>query len=163
MNKPVWPMADPTIPLVKLQEAIDSGSYIVPSDLDEGYMKLYDITPSGRRYSYVKVINNEVQAVAIFGEDDPINGIDCYDIGYAVKDKHRGQGLSIEAVNKGVEDLKQILRQTSTKQFYLAALVAITNTPSLKVAEKLFLSTGVPAIDTESGTRSLFFKKLISI
>lgn len=166
MNKPVRPMADPMIPLVQLQDAIDSGSYVVPSDAldDEGYMKLYDQQPSGQRYSYVKLVNNEAQALAILGEEDPINGIECFSVGYAVSEKHRGSNLSIEAVKKGLEDLKRILRQTTTiKHFYLEALVATTNIPSIKIAKKIFMNSGLKMIDAESGTESYFFHRLISI
>lgn len=164
MNKTVKPMADPIIPLLDMQRALNNGEFIVPSELDEGYLPMYDEVPSGKRYSYAKIVNNEVQVVAILGAEDPINGIACFSLGYAVSEKHRGRKLSIEAVNKGLEDLKRILNlTTSIKQFYLEALVATTNTPSIKIAEKLFSSIGIPMDDTESGTPSRFFHKLINI
>lgn len=164
MNESVRPMADPIIPLLEMQRALNNGEFVVPSGLDEGYLPMYDEVPSGRRYSYAKIVNNEVQVIAILGEEDPINGVECYSVGYAVSEKHRGRNLSIEAVSKGLDDLKRILSQTtSIKQFYLEALVATTNTPSLKIAEKLFSSPGIPMLDTESGTPSLFFHKLINI
>lgn len=157
------PMADPMIPLLEMQRALNTGEFITPHELDNGYMKMYDEVPSGKRYSYAKIVNNEVQTVAIFGIDDPINDIECYDIGYAVNEKHRGHGLSIEAINKGLEDLKRILSQKPIRHFYLSTLVAITNIPSLKIAEKVFSCSGIPTIDTQSGTPSLFFHKLINV
>lgn len=163
-NEPVRPMADPIIPLIEMQKALNNGQFIVPSNLDQGYLSMYDEVPSGKRFSYAKIVNNEVQVIAIFGEEDPIRGIDCYSVGYAVSEKHRGQNLSIEAVNKGLEDLKRILSQTtSISQIYLEALIATTNIPSLKIAKKIFSTTGIPMLDTESGIPSLFFHKLINI
>lgn len=164
MSEPVRPMADPIIPLHEMQKALDNGEFIVPSDLEQGYLSMYDEVPSGKRYSYAKIVNNEVQVVAILGEEDRLNGIECYSVGYAVNEKHRGRNLSIEAVNRGLQDLIRILKHTTTiKRFYLEALVATTNFSSIKIAEKLFSSNGELTVDTESGTRSLFFHKLINI
>ena len=164
MSELARPMANPIIPLLLLQEAISAGEFIVPLELNDDYLLMYDEVPSGKRYSYAKIINNEVQVVAILGEEDPVNGIKCYSVGYAVSEKYRGQNLSIDAVHKGVDDLKRQLRQTTTiKNFYLEALVATTNSSSIRIAEKIFLTSGTPMIDTESGTKSLFFHKLFNV
>jgi len=157
-------MADPMVALLKFQQALNDGIAIIdPNELDEGYLKMYDELPSGKRYSYAKVVDREVQTVSIFGYEDPFRGVDRFSVGYAVKENHRGRRLSIEAVNKGIEDLKDKLRPTGKKSFYVEALVDKKNSPSIRIAQQLFPGTGVASVDSETGTPSLLFYKLIAI
>lgn len=150
------------IALLKLQEAISAGDPIDPRDLDDGYAKLYDEPNGGKRYSFQKIINGEVQALAIFGFEGSVEGLSCYSVGYAVKENHRGRGLAVEAVNKGIEELKSKFSQTGMKSFFLEALIAEKNIHSIRVAEKLFPSPGIKAVDCYSGTPSLYFRRLVA-
>lgn len=94
-------MADPMIALLSFQKEIDSGRHIGPHDLKDNYLELFDEFPGGgKRYSNLKIVGAEVQALSIFGLEDPINNIVCYSVGYAVSEIHRKRGLAIEAVNK---------------------------------------------------------------
>ncbi|MGZ3745075.1 MAG: GNAT family N-acetyltransferase [Pseudobdellovibrionaceae bacterium] len=156
-------MADPMIALLSLQKVLNSGPPVDPRELDEGYAKMYDEPNGGKRYSYAKIIEGEVQAVSIFGLEDPIDGVDCYSVGHAVNENHRGRGLAVEAVDKGVEELKNKFRQTSMGRFYLEAVIDVTNIHSIKVAEKLFSDSPEKIIEKYSGKPALHFKKLIAL
>jgi RimJ/RimL family protein N-acetyltransferase len=156
-------MADPMIALLGLQQALSSSPPVDPADLDEGYIKMYDEPNGGKRYSYAKIIDGEVQAVSIFGLEDPIGGVDCYNVGYAVNENHRGCGLAIEAVNKGIEDLKKRFSLTKMERFYVEAVIDATNSYSIEVAEKLFPGPGEAIMEKYTGSRALQFKRLIVI
>lgn len=98
-----------------------------------------------------------------FGLEDPINGVVCYNVGYAVNEGHRGRGLAVEAVNIGIANLKNELSRTGLKIFYLEAVIDLMNIHSVRVAEKLFASSGVAMNERDTGTPALYFKKLIAI
>ena len=156
-------MADPIIVLCKLQEKINAGAPVDPRSLDEGYVKLSDEPNGGQRYSYAKIIDGEVQALSIFGLADPIEGVTCFNVGYAVKESHRGRGLALEAVNKGLKDLKEKFSRTDMRSFFVEAVIDKTNAHSIKVAGQLFPGTGVATKDHCTGTPALYFKRLIVI
>lgn len=86
-------IADPMIALRSVQDNLNNGLSVDPRELDEGYLKMYDEPNGGKRYSYLKIIDGIVQALAIFGLESPIDGVECYSVGYAVNEKYRRRGL----------------------------------------------------------------------
>ncbi len=156
-------MPDPMNVLRSLQQAVTAAD---PTDYPpdgEGYVIMRDEKNVGRRFDFAKIIIGEVQAIAIFGLEEPVNGVTAYTIAYAVKENHRRRGLAVEAVNKGIKEMKTFLGRTSASVFYMEAVIDKTNIPSLKVAAKLFSKPGVAMNDAYTGTPSLFFARLITI
>lgn len=157
-------MPDPTNILLSLQQALDNGMPVVPGELEAGYKMFYDEPfVGGKRYSFAKIINREVQAISIFGLEDPIDEVVCYNVGYAVTKNYRGQGLAFEAVNQGIEKLKYELGQTGLIRFYVEAVIDLMNKPSINVAEKIFSNKGLEMNERDTGTPSLYFKRIIII
>ena len=156
-------MANPMVVLLSLQQSLNDGMPIDPTDLDaNSYLTFYDEQPSGSRFSYAKVVDRQAQALSIFGVEERVANLDCFSVGYAVAEEHRGRGLSVEAVNKGLADLKRKFGR-KMESFYLEAMIDVTNAPSLKTAEKIFSVPGVKTTDDESGTPALYFRKLIQV
>lgn len=155
-------MADPMEALLDFQRALDNETLF--NSQDNSYLMFYDEPfEGGRRFSFSKISKKEIQVLSIFGLEDPINEITCYNVGYAVSENHRGKGLALEAVLTGIESLKKKLKEEGLKIFYLEAIVGITNKHSINVAEKIFSSKGIAMPDRESGTPALYFKKIIQI
>lgn len=154
-------MANPMDALRMLQKLVDSGPPIDSSSLDEGYLKMYDEPDGRKRFSYAKIIDGEIQVLVTFGQEEPYRGVPRYSVNYAVNESHRGRGLAVEAVNKGIEELKKEFSQIKMKGFYIEAIIDVTNTHSIKVAKTLFPRPGVETEDSGSGTPSLLFFKLI--
>lgn len=157
-------MPDPTILITSLQEALDSGMSLIPSDFNADYTMFYD-EPfiGGRRYTFAKIVNREVQAMAIFGLEDPLNGVTCYNLGYAVKKSYQGLGLAVEASKLGIEKLKYEFRSDGIKKFYIEAVIDIKNSHSINVANKLFSSPGCPIKERETEIPCFHYKELIII
>lgn len=156
-------MADPMIALLKFQQAMENGPPLDPRKLEGSYLKMYDEPNGGKRYSYAKIVDGDVQAVSIFGLVDPVDGVGCYSIGYAVNKPYRGRGLAVEAVNKGIQDLKKRFSLTNIERFYIEAVIDITNSHSIRIAEQLFYSPGVSIQELESGQPALLFRRLIIV
>lgn len=156
-------MANPMDALLEIQKALNSKTPFDVSELDGGYKTWFNEVSNGKKHTFAKIINGEIQALAIFGLVNPVNGIECWSLGYAVSEKYRRRGLAVEAVTKGIEELKKIFSRTSLESFYIEGVIDIENNPSIKLAEKIFSSTGRKIIDEESGRRALLFEKLIVI
>lgn len=157
-------MADPMIALREIQQALNNNIPFAHRNLSDGYLTMSKEFPNGgKTYSYAKIIDLEIQVLAIFGLEDPIDGVDCYSVGYAVKENHRRRGLGVEAVNKGIEELKIEFSRTKMKSFYVEAVIDKMNTSSIKVAEKLFPGSGIAIIERYTNTPAFQFKRLIEI
>ncbi len=155
-------IADPMNGLRNFQRELDNGTQMEFRELNKSYFARFDEFPEGgKRYSYLKIMNGEIQAISMFGLVEPIKGVDCYSIGYAVNENYRRRGLALESVNLGLADLAVILGQMKMKKFYLEAVVDVDNMPSLILAKKLFSSLGLPTKDYPTGKPALYFKKLI--
>lgn len=154
-------MANPMIVLLSFQDSLRQGGLVDPGDLVQGYLSLCDHQPRGPRITYVKIENGEAEALAIFGAEDPIKGLQCFSVGYAVCTGHRGKGLALEAVEYGIGNLIRLHQAARLDGFYVEAVIAQTNIPSLNVARKIFSNQGQATVDAESGTPALFFQKYI--
>ncbi|MBK9293427.1 MAG: hypothetical protein IPM57_03135 [Oligoflexia bacterium] len=152
---------DPMEGLRSFQQMLDTGIHL--KNLGTDYLGGYDEAPGRKRYSFAKVVDGEVQSLATFGQEDPINGVENYSINYSVSEKYRGRGLAVEVANKGIEELAKIYRETNTKSFRVDAIIDLMNTHSIKVAKKLFPGPGIKTKDHFTGIPSLYFVKLIVI
>ena len=156
-------MANPMDALRSYQKALETGMPFYPEEFDGAYLKRNGQVNGAIRFDYVKIIDGKVQALAMFAQDDPFKGVDRYCVAYAVSEAQRGQGLAVEAVNKGFEDLTKKFSEAKITGFYIEAMIDATNIHSIRVAKQLFPSPGVPTTDSETGTQSLLFFRLIAI
>ena len=153
-------MANPMDALHDFQRALNAGMSV--NHLDAGYIERLDDIASGRRFCYAKVVAGEVHVLVTFGSEDQIKGVDCYSVNYAVGEKHRGRGLAVEAVNKGIEEIKKHYRRAKINKFYVDAIADVRNVHSIEVAKKIFPKPGIAARDLFSGTPSRYFLQLYS-
>jgi RimJ/RimL family protein N-acetyltransferase len=152
-------MADPMIALREIQQGLSNGLSLEEFKLSDDYFTWNkDFPDGGKTYSYVKIVDQVIQTLSIFVVEEPHKGINRYSVGYAVNENYRGRKLAVEAVNKGIEDLKIKFG----KNFYLEALIDEKNTHSINVAKQLFTHSA-PSKDEETGTPALLFYKLIVI
>ena len=156
-------MANPIGILIDLEEKLRRGMPADFCELDMNYKMFFDEFPGGKRYIYARVVEGEVQAISIFGLEDPFKGIERYSVGYAVRENCRGRGLSVEAVNKGIAELSLVLKRMRIGRFYVEAQIDEKNIPSIKIAERLFPQPPFPFIDYETGNPAKCFHKLITI
>lgn len=155
-------MANPMEALVSYQQALDAGIQIDPDEMDGDYLMRAGEVAGAKRFDFVKIVNRKVQALAMFVEDEPYKGVARFSLAYAVSENHRGRGLAVEAINRGVEDFKSKFSQAAVKSFFVEALIDQNNTPSIKVAKQVLPGPGVEKPDEETGTPALLFYKRFS-
>ncbi len=157
-------MADPMDALRSMQQALIDGTPLYLLKLEGEYQWRFDQYPDGTgRYLFAKIVNGNPLALAIFALDKPIDGIECYSLGYAVNENFRRRGLALEAFQTGINELKKQLSRTELKKFYVEAVIDVTNEASIRFAEKLFAQRGQKILEEESGRPALHFKRLVSI
>lgn len=154
---------NPMWALVDLQQAIDRGEDLRFTELANNFKFRYDDVPGADRFLLAKIVDGEVQSIATFGIMDPIKGVISYSVNYAVSEKHRRRGLAAELFYLGIEVMINRFRHTQLRWFYVEAIIDVANTPSIKLAEKLFSTQGTEIEDEDSGLPVLHFLKLVKI
>ena len=108
-------------------------------------------TPNGEiRVTFVRLEGKTVTALVSFSEGEPIDGIHCYNIGYAVAEAYRNQGRAKEIVTAAITELKG-----NGHAFYVDAVVAADNIASQRVAEQVISDAPVAMTDGISSLPAL--------
>lgn len=132
-------MTDPHDGLLSFQEALRGGRIApIACELHPDLYVLKDFCMEGARLTYALIEMGLVKATAVYVVSQPIEGIQCFAIGYAVAKPFRNQGLANVVLEKSVTELRHGLRKKLHK-FYVEAIVGVSNIPSQRVAER-FLS-----------------------
>jgi len=156
-------MVDPMKALVQLQEALDSHRVLpVRCELHPDLQVIFDQPLGGLRITYAHIESEKVISVSVFALADPIDGVPCFNIGYAVIEDMRQRGLATDVVSKGIEELTNGFRRNGTEKFYIEAVVSDSNTPSNRLARKLLSNSPVPCTDVHSGEPALQYVRLMS-
>jgi hypothetical protein len=156
-------MTNPMDALNKLQDALDGE--VVQLEKGNLYPELGVImdqpTADTRRLTFANVQGGRVLAIAMFVIVQPVRGVACYHLGYAVIEPLWNQGLGTDIVKKAMAELLALLKGNGAWQFYIEAVVGIENDSSNKLARRL-ISNGPQSIrDLVSGQPALHYLTLI--
>ena len=145
-------MTDPMNALAGLQDALDASQVRLTACALYPELGVFLDQPNGKsRFTYALVNHGIVVAVALFAVAEPIKGLPCYNIGYAVTNSQRGLGIGSEVLRKAIEELAHGLSRTPMKAFYLEAVVSVDNEPSNRIATKTISDSPVAGTDCFSG------------
>lgn len=145
-------MTDPMVALRYLQIALDSKELHLQPCALHPEIGLHVDHPDGKaRFTYALMVAKKVQAVALFAHAEPIDGLPCFNIGYAVLEELRGNGLASKILTQAIDELQNGLARTPIKTFYIEAIVSTRNEPSNAIATKVVSTTRVAGTDAFSG------------
>jgi len=132
-------MTDPMNALLSFQQEFPAlKPKLKPTRLDPN-LYLHVAAPNGEiRVTFVRLEGKTVTALVSFAEGEPIDGIHCYNIGYAVAEAYRNQGRAKEIVTAAIKELKG-----NGEAFYVNAIVAADNIASQRVAAQVVSETPV--------------------
>ena len=155
-------MVDPMDALVKLQEAVNARWVVLrPGDIYP-YLGVWMDEPAGKtRLTYARVTGRKVEAVAMFCHNGHIEGVPCFQTGYAVIEPMRQKRFASDLVSRGIEEMRNGLGKHGAKRFYVEAVVGLTNTASNKLARHLLSDTPETITDDFSGQPALRYVKLV--
>lgn len=153
-------MTDPINALVSFQKDVRRGLPVQPTESYKNTFVVRD-EPNGRvRYTYLKIEHGRVKALAMFVAVAPIEGLPCFQVGYAVPETYRNRGWASDILAQGVEELKKGFGRHGHGDFYIEAIVGLSNLSSQAVAAKVF-GNPQPTTDCFSGEPALAYKRRI--
>lgn len=153
-------MVDMSAAMESFQGALDQ-KIISPirGELDHDLHVLQDIAGGLVRMTYVYIANSRVTAFASIAQCDPIDGMPCFQIGYAVAEDHRGKGLAKKITAAAMEEFSNGITRNGAENYVIEAAVGINNEASLAVARAVIAETGTDATDHNTGQPIKLFHK----
>lgn len=158
-------MTDPSAALSVFQAQLDSGHLplqqcILASDL----FVLVDEPNGMLRFTYLRVQDGVTIAIIMLVLVDPIDETPCFQMGYAVQETYRGQGLAKKTIETAITELKNGLTraQPELSAFYIEAIVSADNEASQHVAASTISADPVSIIDAPSGKPALQYLRKIT-
>ena len=154
-------MTDPTNALQSLQEYLDSLE-VERCELDQDLYVVMERLTGTPRFTYFRLDGRTVTAMAMLAVGEPFPDGPCFELGYAVPEDRRGQGLAKSTVQAAIAELKNGLGRAISTPFYVHAVVGVDNVASQRVAEAAVSSTPKPITDAFSGLPALqYLKKIV--
>ncbi len=157
-------MADPMDGLKELQKAIDNGLDLLPCEIYSDISMIVDKPDNKPRLTYVKTdATGHIIAYCVYLFVDPIDGVICFSIGYAVPPKYRHEGLGSEIIKKSIDELKNGFKRQGRNEFYIEAVISADNHISQKLAQKLISTEFKKINDGYSGQPAYHYTKLVRL
>lgn len=145
-------ITDPMDALDGLQMALDGGIVtLTPCELHPELAVLLDQPTDKPRFTYALIEKKKVIAVALFVLIEPVQGVACFSIGYAVVESRRSKGFGSRTLKQAIDELRHGLSRNRVNEFYLEAIVSTENMPSNKLARRLISDSPELGTDCFSG------------
>lgn len=155
-------MVNPYDALVSYQQALND-KLINPDvcKLHTDLTVLFEDFGEEFRFTYALTEDGIVKGIVLFVRADPINGINCFSIGYAVTETFQNQGIAKEIIEKSIDELRNGFKDL-LPQFYVEAIISVNNEASKKLALKIISDSPKETIDEYSGSPAYQFVRLIN-
>lgn len=146
---------NPASALVGFEAAVNAGQ-IQPraSGLFADLVIYFDEAEGTPRRTYALRQGQAIRAVAVYFLEKNVAGYPCFDLGYAVAEAHRNQGLAHLIVEQSLAQLRHEIRG-QIEVFFVEAIVPSDNPASQKVAARALTEFSREIIDAESGASSV--------
>lgn len=156
-------MTDPSDSLTSFQQAFKDGEIqLQRGEIDQELFVHADRPQGEMRFTYVRLQHQTVTALAVAVLIEPIEGIQCFQFGYAVPEAYRGQGRAKNVVEAAIVEMKNGLARNNIAAFYVEAIVGAPNLPSQRVAAATISATPAEVTDSISGLPALQYLRKIA-
>jgi len=145
-------MVDPTNAMLSFREAAYAG-VIQPARgrIHNDCLVFFDMEHGFPRFSFARLIDDEITSVAIFAPAEPVEGRKCFQLGIATPEEYRRQGHARALVPMALDELKALLFKGGIKDFYVEAMIDVDNEASNRVALATLTKDREEGIDKPSG------------
>lgn len=144
-------MINPYDILIQFQDALSKGLITVQRcDSFPDLYYLIDDADGNLRITFAFIENHGlVKALAIYIQAENYDYTICYGIAYAVAENYRNEGVAKSIIKKSIVALQNMLPE-HINEFYVEAIVGISNIPSQRVAEEIFSKKPKKVVDAHS-------------
>lgn len=156
-------MVDPADAMTSFQGALIHREISVQQCALDNALWVYadEPLPGENRWSYVRLENEVVTAFVVYCIGEPVNGIPCLHIGYAVPPALQGKGRAQDIIKASIAELKHGLARRGVERFFVEAMVGEYNSASNAVAKAVLSSSPRACVDMASGEPALQYLKLV--
>lgn len=156
-------IVNPADALPSFQIALDRGElHLQQCEKDKDLFVCPDQTPNGIRLTYARIENGTATALAIYFNVDPLHGLPCFQVGWAVPEGYRQQGRATATVLASLAELEHgFSARGIIPSFYVEAVVGTDNIASQKVAAATLSDAPDKGDDKFSGEPVLHYVKKI--
>lgn len=155
-------MTDPYDALKSFQQAYLNGQIqLKRGDIDRELFVHVDHPTGTPRFTYVKLEGQTVTALVMLVVCEPLSGVPCFQVGYAVPAAYRGEGRAKNAVAAAIAELKQGLARNKISTFYMEGIVGADNEASKRVAAATISNAPAEVTDCFSGLPALQYLRKI--
>lgn len=139
---------DLALALADFNKAMSAGMVKTVPLVGNKNIRIHQDHPEGGtpRMTYAWMDGKVAAGIAVLVVAEPVGGILCIQLGYAVDEAHRGKGIGKQLVPAAVEDFQNGITKAGVKRFYLESTVDQSNLASLAVS-KLVLGMEPEASD----------------
>jgi GNAT superfamily N-acetyltransferase len=131
-------MTDPNNALVSFQDAYKRRLIALQrSRFNRDIFEHADDALGVPRITHARFASGIPIGIVIYCPVQPVGGIPCFAIGYAVDEKSRGQGIGTQLVKDSIEVVRQGFQSAGINDFYLEAIIGAQNGASNQIARKL--------------------------
>ncbi|WP_132537858.1 N-acetyltransferase [Rhizobium sp. PP-F2F-G48] len=133
-------LVNPADALPSFQSAFESGDIELQKCTKDENLFVHVDQPNGEmRLTYARVEAGKVTALVIYFVAEPMNGIPCFQAGWAVPEAYRNKGRAKQAVKSSLAELEHgFAKRGIIPEFYVEAVVGVDNIASKKVASTAF-------------------------
>jgi hypothetical protein len=157
-------MTDPTSSLTSFRDMFALGALPVQRGaLDPTLVVLVDAPTGTPRFTYARIEENEVTALAIFATVEPLDGVPCFQLGYAVLDGKRGHGRAARLIRAAIEEMRNGWRRAGVKSFFVEAIIDRNNAASNRVATSVIAVQPEAITDAFTGTPANRYLRLYEL
>jgi hypothetical protein len=155
-------MTDPSDALTSFQQALRDGLIEVHAGTIDPELYVHLDHPNGTpRFTYGRHKGDVITALVVLAMCEPIDGVPCFQIGYAVPEDYRSQGRAKSIVDAAIAELKHGLGRNKIDSFYVEAIVGVDNEASKRVATTTISTTPVAVTDKYSGLPALQYLRKV--
>ena len=157
-------MTDPASALALFQEAFGQSQIPVqPGRLDPALLFAPD-RPNGRpRFNYMRSDSRTLKALVMFAQNGTEDGHPVFNVGYAVAESFRGQGLAKSTLAAALAELTDGMGAAGIPCIHVEAVIDVDHAVSQRVAKTIFTDAPIRIIDSISGLPALHFTRKIAL
>jgi GNAT superfamily N-acetyltransferase len=164
-------MIDPMAALKSLEEELGHGIALIECELNPSIDLILDFPAGEQSICYANIEQGAVRSIAVLLPIEPIEGVPCFGIAFAVSEAYQRQGLAVGIVEVVIAELRHGLSRNGIVEFYIEAIVAAQNVGAQNVgAQKVvrrqlateFDEVFDEAVDKTEGAHSHRYRRLVS-
>ena len=134
-------LTDPTDALMSFQKILVNGKINLQRGVVDGEIFVHLDQPAGApRFTYVRLDGEMVTALVIPVAAEPLDGVHCFQIGYAIPPAYRNRGRAKDAVNAAVTELWTGLSRNGVPALCVETIVGSDNEPSKRSLPRRYLA-----------------------